>query len=226
MHPVPRVAAAPLLLALAWPGAVACSLTHDVDGISDPQGAGAGATTSAGAGGGGNGGGAAVSSGAGATGGATQAASSSVGPASSSGSGCVDAPGCGTAGHPCCACAGSIACSDGSVCYGEPVGCAFCGDIGELCCPTAPNCNGLFPVCMDYACKVCCVVCQGKGMGPPSSGVAVNANDNGGDCAAAAVEWCTSTNEHNCKGNAMDDACCSEGTQCVNAKGWDFCQPP
>jgi hypothetical protein len=110
--------------------------------------------------------------------------------------------------------AGQLVCNGASICV-------QCGDVPEPCCNGL--CNGDWAVCQpSNTCLHCCVVCQGEGSGDPTQGAgkAVNADDNGGSCPAAAQEYCK--NLKGCSGGSPG-ACCPGG--CVNAEGWGPCQP-
>jgi hypothetical protein len=66
----------------------------------------------------------------------------------------------------------------------------------------------------------CCAVCQGEGDLLPSQGGGhpVNADDNGGDCAAAVTQNCK--NLKGC-GTGTPQPCCPSA--CVNHGDWGIC---
>lgn len=225
-----------------------CSLTHDVDGISESGSGGQAATATTGAEvsttgaatvgpggvttasnsttgsptGGGDGG---MSAGGGAppaSGGAgpttdtvTTTTTEATTDTTTVASGCVEPSPCGIEGQACCMCTTPV-CTDGSFCDGTT--CGGCGALGQP--PCNDGCDGAWMRSINGVCKHCCVKCQGEGTGNVENGHAVNPDQGGGSCPAAADKNCD-----NLKGCGTNDPgdCCGPDTSCVNDWGWSTC---
>ncbi len=192
-----------------------CSITHDVDGLSnEPTDASAGkGGTASGGGGAGALGGTGAAAGSGGSGNVSGGVGATSGGGSGGGTGA-----CGNQGEPCCT-TGSQCFSTANVCLGGT--CTECGDETEPCCDN-PKCSVATLLCDEANyCRTCPAPGVGNCGGLPDH--VCDANEQCVACGKSGQPCCNPSFGDQCPGNPV---CCSGSSgagECLSCADFTTC---